>query len=232
MGSCGWFLTASVLANALLARTMEIPALAYGPNIWSILRFSNDSESSQSVNVDVYCKDGERLPIGPMFEIEPRKTLDVRIESSDSAESSCWARVVSELDVRASVEVLNGNQLETFDRRPAEASDFATRAVPAREVEDKHLYFANLAETSTVLTFCQAKDSAGNGCQKAGAAVFRMLVKPREAIKLDVKKIEKKYLVIESSRPGLAMAVLFSDDPGRRRFYSTESTIDFGRLSK
>lgn len=232
MGSCGWILTASFLANALFARTMDIPALAYGPNIWSILRFTNNSESPQSASVDVYCKDGERLPIGPMFEIDPHKTLDVRIESPGLPDSSCWARIVSDLEVRAFVEVLNGDQLETFDRRPAEASDFAMRAILTRDVEDKHLYFANLAETPTVLTFCQAKDSAPNGCEKAGTAVFRMVVKPHEAIKVDVKKIGKKYLMIESSRPGLAMAVVFSDDPGRRRFYSAESTINFGRPLK
>lgn len=232
MGSCRWLLAASVLANGLLARTLEIPALAYGPNIWSILRFSNDSESPQSANVDVYCKDGARLPIGPTFEIEPHKTQDVRIESPAADVSSCWARVVSESEVRAFVEVLNGNQLESFDRQPAEATDFATRAIPAREVENKHLYFANLAEVSTVLTFCQANISRLDGCQEAGTAVFHILVKPRDAVRLDVKNIGRKYLVIESSRPGLAMAVLFSDDPGRRRLYSADSTIEFGRPLK
>ena len=232
MGSCRWLLAASVLANALLAGTVEIPALACGPNVWSVLRFSNDSESPQTVNVDVYCKDGERLPIGPTFEIEPHQTQDVRIESPASDVSSCWARVVSELEVRAFVEVLNGNQLESFDRCPAEASDFAARTIAAREAEDKHLYFANLSEWPTVLTFCPAGNSRPDGCQEARTTVFRILVKPRDAIRLDVKRIGQKYRVIESSRPGLAMAVLFSDDPGRRRFYSAESTIDFGRLSK
>jgi len=232
MGSCRWLLAASVLANALLARTMEIPALAYGPNIWSILRFSNDSESPQPVNVDVYCKDGQRLPIGPMFEIGPHQTHDVRVEGPASDVSSCWARVVSDLEVRAFVQVLNGDQLETFDRRPAEARNFATRTIPAQEVEDKHLYFANLAEMPTVLAFCGANQSRLGGCQKSGTAVFRIVVKPREAVKLDVKTVGEKYLVIESSRPGLAMTVLFSDDPGRTRFYSAESTIDFGRPLK
>lgn len=225
--------------SVISSRIWEIPALAYGPDIWSILRSSSNSESPELVNVEVYCKDGERLPIGPLFEIEPRQTVDVRIESPTSGVTFCWAKVTqqadhvsSELEVRAFVESLNGDELETFERRPAEAYQDAVRAATAREVEDKHLYFLNVADASTVLTLCAADNPKQDTCQKGAIFIFRILVKPRESIRLDVKKIKKKYLIIESSRPGPAISLLFSDEPGRRRFYSTESTISFGRSTK
>src|ERR1700722_16739225 len=74
------------------ARVWEIPALGYGPNLWSILRFNNNADAAASVQVDVYCRAGARMPLAPVFAVRPRDSLDIRIEDPSQVLVGCWAR--------------------------------------------------------------------------------------------------------------------------------------------
>ena len=152
------------LANTSLslapARVWEVPALGYGGNAWSIVRLSNDSESPATFQVDVYCGNGDRLPLGSTFTIEPHQTSDIRIDGATTVAVLCWARVaelsgaaLSGIQLRAFLETLSGNQLEDFDRQPGQAIENSTWALPAMEIAGQQLYILNASDKATMLTF-------------------------------------------------------------------------------
>jgi hypothetical protein len=65
----------------------------------------------------------------------------------------CWARVREisgarggAIQVRAFVETLKGNQLEDYDRKPANASENSAWALLEREVEGQQVYILNASE--------------------------------------------------------------------------------------
>jgi hypothetical protein len=244
--------TVAVLASALYAQAPEestpaavrtsrqvtrvIPALSYGPNAWSILRLTNRSASVKPVRVDVFRQNGERLPIGPNFNLNPNEPIEIRIEAVTSSDELCWAAVTeyadesaSPLSVRAFLEVLNGNQIEDFEREIREASDADSWVIPAAELRGRSLYFLNSAETATVISVCNVKQARKNACWEQHRPTNRFLIEARQAMLFNIGNLDQKYLMIESSRPGSAVMVALADEPGRRRVFSAQSSIDFGR---
>jgi hypothetical protein len=216
------------------ARVWEIPALGYGPNAWSILRFNNDSDVAASVQVDVYCQAGARMPLARVVAVQPRNALDIRIEAPSAVSVGCWARVQQvsgvrgpEFQLRAFVESLKGNQLEDFDRPPGAASANSAWAFPAAQIAGEQLYILNASETPTTLTFCSASKPDPKACDKKGAKAVRRLANPKQAVLLEVLNFPKKYLIAESSRPGRAIIEVFNDKPGHRRVFTSESSISF-----
>ncbi|MBZ5575644.1 MAG: hypothetical protein LAP40_03675 [Acidobacteriia bacterium] len=232
-------LTALLLIPALWGQPSEpapslqvhyIPALAYGPSEWSILKLTNASASVQSVTVDVYGESGDRLPIGPAFTAEPGATLDVRVEDSGAATSAmAWARVTAfaGLDVQAFVEILQGNAIEDFARRahsPSADSHWVSRA---SVVQGKQLYFLNVAEHPTFVTFCAVNNARQASCPK-GPPAARYPVNPGQAVSVEVGRLGRRYFLTESSAPGAAILALFDEGQGIRKLFSSKSDIRFG----
>jgi hypothetical protein len=185
--------------------------------------------------VDVYCGNGDRLPLGSTFTVEPHQTSDIRIDGATTVAVLCWARVaelsgaaLSGIQLRAFLETLSGNQLEDFDRQPGQAIENSTWALPAMEVAGQQLYVLNASDKPTMLTFCAANKLEPKACERKSTRPARQLLNPKQAVLVNVQKFRQKYLITESSKPGRAIVQVFSDLPGRRRFFSSESSISFG----
>lgn len=227
--------TATKPSNSDPLRMWEIPALGYTPKDWSIVRLANNTDSAAAFRVDAYCGLGKRLPLDPLYTVEAHQTQEVRISAETIVTVQCWARVsqltgdVSPgIQIRAFVDVLNGNRLEEFDRQPRQASADSFWAIPERDIGGQRLYILNTSETATILTFCMANKPDPKECHRKGAHPVRRLAKPREAVFLNVSKFPpKKCLIAESSEPGSAILQVFNDDPGHRKFYSADSSISF-----
>jgi hypothetical protein len=199
-----------------------------------MLRATNNSDSPAPLQVDVYCGRGNRFPLGPAFTVEPHKTQEIRIEAETFVPVLCWARVsqppqtpLPSIDLRASLETLNGNQLEDFDRNASQFSAEPGWAIPQRDIAGQQLYILNASETPTVLTFCISNSNNVKACERKGANPARRRANPRQAVFINVPKFAKKYLIVESSVPGRSIIQIFNDDPGHRKFYSAESSISF-----
>lgn len=222
-------------SNSEPLRIWEIPALGYSIKDWSIVRLTNNTNSAASFQVDAYCGRAKRLPLDPTYTVEPHQVDEVRISAETIVTVQCWARVsqlTGELSpgiqIRATVDVLNGNRLEDFDRQPRQASADSFWAIPEPEIGGQQLYILNTSETATILTFCMANKPDPKECHRKGAHPVRRLANPRQAVILDVNKFpSKKCLIAESSEPGSAILQVFNDDPGHRKFYSAESSISF-----
>jgi hypothetical protein len=216
------------------SRFWEIPALGYSPRDWSSLRLTNNSDSTASFQVDVYCGRGNRLPLDPTYTVEPHEAREIRISAETIVAVLCWARVGQlsgvqgpTIQIRGSLETLNGNRLEEFDRHPSQASADSYWAFLGPEVSGQQLYILNVADSPTILTFCIANKPEPKECSRKGVIPIRRVAKPKQAVIVDVQKFTKKYLIAESSEPGRAIIQVFNDDPGHRKVYRAESTISF-----
>ena len=216
------------------AQVWEIPALGYGPKAWSILRLSNDSDLPASLQVDIYCEAGDRLPLDSTFAVEPHQMRDIRIEAETSHEVLCWARVREiagarrgGIQVHGFVETLKGNQLEDFDRKPVNALGNSAWALLEREVEGQQVYILNASEKPIGMTFCVSNKPIVTECRHKGKNALHHVAKPRQAVLLNVKKFRQKYFIVEASEPGHTIIELFNDDPGHRRVYTSETSISF-----
>jgi hypothetical protein len=226
---------ATASANPKALRIWEIPALGYTVRDWSSVKLTNDTDSVASFQVDAYCGRAKRLSLDPTYTVEPHQASEVRISAETIVTVQCWVRVSQltgelspRIQIRASVDVLNGNRLEEFDRQPRQASADSFWAIPEPEIGGQQLYILNTSETATILTFCVAKKPDPKECQRKGANPVRRLAKPRQAVILDVNKFPpKNCLIAESSDPGSAILQVFNADPGHRKFYSAESSISF-----
>src|SRR5713101_4536100 len=77
-----WILLLCALAAASAApRIIEIPALAFGRDRWSVLTLANPSAMARTVEIEVYRENGERLPIGGMVSLKPGETTELRVEA-------------------------------------------------------------------------------------------------------------------------------------------------------
>lgn len=237
-----WVIAAGLLPPSLPGqpggapgRTWYIPALGYGPKAWSILRFKNAAASSRLVEVEVYGEDGKRMPIASPVEIRPG-SQDVRIDGKTETDQTCWVKVsevpedsgMPDLRVEGFVEILNGNIIEDFPRAAHEPRKEGHWVSRASSVESRSLYFLNVAEETTVVTFCAADRGPRAVCQKSGSRAARYVVKPNQSISVQVRKLRRKYFVIETSAPGEVILVMFDDGPGIKRVFSSKSSIDFG----
>ena len=202
--------------------------------MWSIVRLTNSGIMPRSVRVEVYREDGTRLPIGPMFEVAPGATRDVRIEGNTTTFEACWAEVslADDVSARGIVEVLQGNELQDFSREPHELSGMAEWVTLTSTVQEKYLYFLNAAGQPTVLTFCATDEGKASVCDQKRRAAIRFRVGGNQAVGVRVHKTRKKFLIIRSSMPGGAVLALFDDSPGQKRFFGSKSTIEFGDVER
>lgn len=221
-------------AQITITRTWEIPALIYGPDRWSIVRLSNSGESRQSAKVEVYRENGERLALGPDFQVEPRQHVDIRIEGKGKDDHLCSARVVEVADgssagieVSAFVEVLSGNQIQDFPREAREPSGERAWVVPASEIKGKQYYFLNSGGHPTVVTFCTSNRPRRDACSEV-RPIGRVTLKPRQSVVVALKKPRGKYFLAASSVPESAIIVLLTDGTGAVRKFSSESSITYG----
>ena len=240
MDTLSRLLAVAVLAPALWAqlpanasRTWEIPALAYGPSMWSIVRLTNRAAIPRSLRLEVYRENGDRLPIGGALDLAAGEMRDIRIDSPNGDEESCWAKV-SELsedpavEVDASVEILKGNAIESYPRKAKDPSANDVWVSRAAEVEGKQVYFLNVFNRPTTLEFCTTNRREQRSCQAPGRnAAARFRVNPNQAIAVQVKKLRQRYFIAESTVPGRAILLLFTDGPGSKRVFSSESSIEF-----
>jgi hypothetical protein len=216
------------------ARTFYIPALAYGPNGWSIVRLTNSSATRQTVRIEAFREDGTTLPLDPAYDVEQGATRDVRIEEKSAEAEMCWARVVLPEGVaaRGYVEILQGNSLEDFPRELHELSDTARWVTLASRVEGKQMYFLNAASRATMVAFCAVKQTPPNACEKKGTRSARYRVGPNQSLAVQLKKMRATYFITESSVPGAAVLVLFDNGPGVRKQFGSNSSIEFGDAVK
>ena len=223
-------LLAPVLLGQSPARTRYIPALAYGPNLWSIVRLTNSSAAPQTARVEVYRENGTALPMEPMYDIQPGATLDVRIDGKTGEAEMAWARVVlpDGVQARGFLEILEGNALEDFPREPHQVSDLARWVTLSDKVQGKQMYFLNVADVPTVVAFCAVKQAPPDACEKKGTPRARFRVGPNQSISVQIRKLRGKFFVAESSAPGAAVLVLFDDGPGIKKTFASKSSIDFG----
>jgi hypothetical protein len=212
----------------------DIPALSYGPNEWSVLRLTNQSELARNVRVEVYSEKGNPLPIGPDFVLKPHQVLDIRIDRASRKEEMCWARVVDgpdgvgELEVTPLVEILRGNELFEF---PREAREFSPRGLwgfRASDLQFKTVYFLNGSGQPTVVTFCQSNRREKDQCGRKDGSPARFTVGPYQSISVDVERLRQRYFFVLSSAPRAALLVVLRDGEGRRKKFTSESTIHFG----
>jgi hypothetical protein len=98
----------------------------------------------------------------------------------------------------------------------------------AAAVEGKQLYFLNVFDRPTTLEFCATNQREQRTCQAQGrSAAARFRVNPNQAIAVQVKKLRQRYFIAESTVPGKAILLLFTDGPGSKRVFSSESSIEF-----
>lgn len=130
--------------------------------------------------------------------------------------------------VNAREEVLEGNKLSDFPKKPGEPVSFARGASPASAVRGKDLYFLNVSDKSTVLTFCASENTKTGLCDKKGTKTSHFTVNPKQSLLLKVGNLRGRYLLIESSSPGFAIIGVLKAVAGTTRVFGTNSTIDFG----
>ncbi len=225
---------AVLIASCLLAQTTGrvryIPALAYGPRVWSIVKLTNSGTTPESVGLEVYREDGTRVPIEPAFEVQPGTTREIRIDGNTGTPEICWARVTlpETVEVRGLVEVLMGDTLEDFSRGAHEASDRAQWTTLTSAVQGKYFYFLNAAEGPTVVTFCATDEPRPDACNKKGTTSIQVPAGPRQLIGVQVRKQRRRFFITESSAPGAAVLTLFDAGPGDKKFFGSKSTVEFG----
>ena len=223
-------LIAPVLLAQPTGRIRYIPALAYGPNVWSVLRLTNSGTVTQTVGLDVYREDGTQLPTGPAFEVQPGATREIRIDGGTATDEICWARVTlpDGVEARGFVEILRGDTLEDFPREAHELSDRARWTTLTSAVEGKYFYFLNAAERPTVVTFCATDQPRPDACRKKGTTSVRVPAGPKQLIGVQVRKPRRRFFITESSAPGAAILTLFDSGPGDKKSFESKSTVEFG----
>jgi len=235
-----WLLAVVVLAPSVWAqsppnagRTWAIPALAYGPNIWSVIRLTNSSATPRSVRMEVFRENGDRLSIAGAFDLAPRETREIRIDSPNGEEESCWAKVMElseepTLEVDGSVEMLKGNAIESYARKAKDPSAHDVWVSRAAGVEEKQVYFLNVFDRPITLAFCATNRPEQRTCQAQGrTAAARFRVNPNQSVAVQVKKLRQRYFIAQSTVPGRAILLLFTDGPGSRHVFSSESSVEF-----
>jgi len=226
---CLLLLGAMVAANAA-PRTIEIPALSYGPGRWSIIKLTNPSAEARAVTVDVYRQNGDKMALGGDLMLKARETLELRVEAeTEKSREMCWARIIDlagDVEAAAVLEVLRGNSIESFDRPPHETSRNNRWIMPSWSVQDKDLYFLNASDKTVEVAFCTADSRAAAACPKRGGAHYP--VPPNQSILLAVGRLHHQYFLTAASARGRAMLVLMVPAAGDRKVFSSDSSIRFG----
>ncbi len=211
------------------------PTLSYGPDAWSILTLANPAGAPKTVKVDVFRSSGERLPIGPLYTLQPGGTVDIRIDGPHAALESCWARIedVSRrrsrpgLEAAAREERLQGDRLEVFSQTVARTAVAGRWLSPAGAVGGKSLFFLNISDKSAAIGVCATDDPRLLSCRRDGSVAPRVTVNPRQSVVLKVRRVGKQYLLIESTARIPSIVGILRSESGTSRVFSTESAIDF-----
>jgi hypothetical protein len=228
-----------LLGTAIVAsaapRTIEIPALSIGENRWSAIKLTNPSAVTRRATVDVYRQNGAKMAVGGEVSLKPSETIELRIgEEVAKAHEMCWARItdassdvsgLAPLEVTAVVEVLRGNSIESFDRRPLQASPNTKWLSPSWAVQEKDLYFLNASDKAVEVSFCTTDSRVTASCPRT---TKHYPVAPNQAVVLAVGKLRHPYFLTASSARGRAVLVLLSVAEGARKVFSSESQIQFG----
>jgi hypothetical protein len=138
-----------------------------------------------------------------------------------------------DLEVRAFEEELNGNKISDFRKDPREPLDLrGPVTIRATEVRGQQIYFLNLSDRATTVTFCAANKIQQDPCAKKGSSANRFLVKPNQFLVVDVKKLPEKYFFLESSNPGRAILAKLVPTTGTTGEFHSESSISFGESAR
>lgn len=233
LGSAFWGQTS---ADAPSGRAWYVPALGYGTGAWSVLRIGNRSGVPETVRVEVYGENGNLILLEPEVTIAPGATREIRIDGASSTDQLCWAKVVEPpgtppIEIQAAVEILEGNSLEEFPRLPHLASPDAHWVSRSAAVEGKRLYFLN-AGSPTVVSFCTAKKPTPDACGRRNSGAAHYPLKRGQSLSVLIRKLHRPFFVTRSSVPGAAVLVMFEDSPGRKSYFSSDSSVQFGEPLK
>ncbi|HEV3331754.1 MAG TPA: hypothetical protein VG096_12270 [Bryobacteraceae bacterium] len=233
-------LEVAVVASALWAQppvgaghTWAVPALGFGPNAWSILRLTNRAPTPRSLRLEVYGENGDRLPVTGELNLSAGETREIRIDGQTGDEQSCWAKVTElsdepAVDVDASIELLKGNAIVSYRRKAESPSVNDVWVTLATQVEGKQVYFLNVFDQPTTLEFCATNKREQRTCRTQGrTAAARFRVNPNQSIGVQVQKLRQRYFIAESTVPGKAILLLFTEGQGSKRVFSSESNIEF-----
>ena len=212
------------------ARTIEIPALAFGTNQWSVVKLTNPSAEAHRVTLEVYRQNGERMPFEGNLNLNPRESVELRIEGrTDKFREMCWARIFDvsgDIEATAVIEILKGDTIESFDRPPKEPSRATSWIVPSWTVQDKDLYFLNASDKPVEVSFCTTSSRFTGACPKRGVAHYPM--QPNQSVLVGIRKLHQQYFLTTSSTRGRAVVVLMTPGMGDRKMFSSDSSIQFG----
>ena len=204
--------------------------------IWSVLRISNRSAMPETVRVEIYREDGERVPLEPQVTVGAGATREIRIDPRSSTDQLCWAKVVEPpgkppVEVQASIEILEGNTLEEFARQPHRASPNAHWVTRSAALQGRHLYFLN-AGSPTVVSFCTAKKPSADECDRRKSNVARFELKSGQALSVQVHRLRQPFFITRSSVPEAAVLVMLEQSPGHKSFFSSHSSVEFNEPQK
>lgn len=224
-------LLALPLTAASAPRTIAIPALSFGQGRWSVLKLVNHSNSPHPLTVEVYRENGAKLPLGGPLLLQPNETREIRLEAeTDKPRELCWAKVVdpaandSAVEATATLEVLQGNTIESFSRPPAEPSRQTHWLSLSASVQGKDLYFLNASDKTVSVGFCSSSNRLVSGCDRS---VRRYPVKPHQTLLIGIGRLRGRYFMTEASASGQALVTLLVPGKGERKVFSSDSSIQF-----
>jgi len=222
---------ASALSASAAPRVIEIPALSFGKNRWSVVKMTNSSELARTVTIEVYRQNGDKLPLAGEVNLKPRETKELRVEAeTERPREMCWARITdpsgeSGLEATGVLEILRGDTIESFERPPHQPSRNTRWMTPSWSVQNKDLYFLNASDRLVEVSFCMSDRRTTTACPKRAT---HYPVPPKQSIMLAVGKLRQQYFLTESSAPGQAVLVLMIPAAGDRKVFSSDSSIQFG----
>jgi hypothetical protein len=95
------------------------PALSFGKNTWTSVKFENKSAAVQRPGIESFSAGGALLE-NVQISLDPGKTSEYRLQPRKKSTEMCWIRVnySSQVAITVTVEVLHGNKIEYFERKP------------------------------------------------------------------------------------------------------------------
>ncbi len=202
------------------------PALSFGKNTWTSVKLENKSSVVQRVNIESFSSNGQLLEKVDVL-LDPQMTSERKLQPRQKSIEMCWIRVshASQVAITVTVEVLNGNKIEYFERESVKPNTGPQRWVDSSMARSgTFIYFLNLSKEPTVLAFCQAQNSASS-CR---AIKPRFGVNPNASIMIPVRSGKYPHLIVESyqSNAGIVMYLHLGGEAYRE--FKANSSITFG----
>lgn len=217
-------------------RTWIFPALSYGANRWSTIKLVNRSEVTKAVRVEVYGPNGESLPMSSTVRLTSKEGTEIRIApESNAVRELCWARVSEIFDggpsgigADAAVEILRGNQIESYTRDPADVRRMGMWAIRSEDLRDKNLYILNMDAEPTIISFCTDNGAVLRTCQDRRRGISRYSLRPRQALIVNPSTGTYRYFFVEVPGGRDMTMISLTAGPGAIRVFSSDSMIKFG----